>query len=257
MSTVTIHGQAEAMRLPAYHPAQSGAATPMDMISRALASGASVEMVREIMALQRELAADQARRAFDEAISAAKAELPTITKNKHVGFDSRKAGAARTDYKHETLDEIARAVTPVLARHGLSYRYRVTSDTNQPISVTCIVSHRGGHSEETTLVAGRDDSGNKNSIQAIGSTLTYLQRYTLKAALGLAAADDDDGRKADEATIQTISEDQAIAIREMVEATGSSMAKFLEFGKLERLSDMAADQFEPAMKLLRQKAAKR
>ena len=49
--------------------------------------------------------------------------------------------------------------------------------------MTCVVSHRLGHSEENTLTAGRDESGNKNNIQAVGSTITYLQRYTLKAAL--------------------------------------------------------------------------
>jgi hypothetical protein len=79
-------------------------------------------------------------------------------------------------------------VTPILGKYGLSYRYRVSSNVNEPIVVTCVVSHKDGHFEETTLLAGRDDSGNKNSIQQVGSTLTYLQRMTLKAALGLAAA---------------------------------------------------------------------
>ena len=33
----------------------------------------------------------------------------------------------------------------------------------------------------------------RTAIQALGSTQTYLQRYTLKAALGLSASKDDDG----------------------------------------------------------------
>ena len=41
-----------------------------------------------------------------------------------------------------------------------------------------------------------DNSGSKNSIQAIGSTTTYLQRYTLFSILGLAAGEDDDGSAA-------------------------------------------------------------
>jgi hypothetical protein len=53
-----------------------------------------------------------------------------------------------------------------------------------------------GHSERTTLSATADTSGSKNSIQAIGSTVTYLQRYTLLAAVGLAAGGDDDGQAA-------------------------------------------------------------
>ena len=68
--------------------------------------------------------------------------------------------------------------------------------------MTCVLSHRDGYSEETTLTAGADDSGKKNSIQAIGSTTTYLQRYTLKLALGLATQDrDDDGASSEDLPI--------------------------------------------------------
>ena len=41
------------------------------------------------------------------------------------------------------------------------------------------------------MTADKDTSGNKNSIQSIGSTRTYLQRYTLIGALGLSTAEDD------------------------------------------------------------------
>ncbi|BCH59243.1 hypothetical protein RvVAR0630_18670 [Agrobacterium vitis] len=74
-------------------------------------------------------------------------------------------------------------IGPVLSANGLSVRYRPEAEPNQPISVTCIISHRMGHSEENTLMAGLDDNSNKNSIRAIESTITYLQRYTLKAGL--------------------------------------------------------------------------
>jgi hypothetical protein len=60
----------------------------------------------------------------------------------------------------------------------------------------CIVEHRDGHSEDTSLTAQPDNSGKKNSIQAIGSTITYLQRYLLKLALGIAASKDDDANSA-------------------------------------------------------------
>jgi hypothetical protein len=68
-----------------------------------------------------------------------------------------------------------------------------------------------GHSEETTLRAIPDTSGSKNSIQAIGSTVTYLQRYTLLAAVGMAAAGmDNDGRAADEEQKPKISEARVV-----------------------------------------------
>lgn len=249
-AAIQVVGPAE--QLPSSHPVL-GPISPIDLLNRAIANGAGIETLRELLTLRREWEADEARKAFDAAISAAKARIPTITKNKRVAFESRRAGSAATDYRHETLDEIARVVTPILAEHGLSYRFRATSEPNQPISVTCIISHRGGHFEETTLLAGRDDSGNKNAIQQIGSTITYLQRYTLKAALGLSASEDDDG--AASTAIETVSADDVERLQHLIVSTASSIPDFLKWARIERLEDMRADQFPAALRLLEQKAA--
>lgn len=228
--------------------------TPMNMIDRAVASGASIEMIEKLMGLQERWQANQARRAFDNAIAEAKAAIPVITKNRTVDFETK--NNSRTTYKHEDLAEISRTVTPVLATHGLSYRFRVTSNVNEPVTVTCIISHRDGHFEETTLSAGRDDSGSKNSIQAIGSTLTYLQRMTLKAALGLAAAADDDGRAAGASHADTINKDQAGELLAMIESTNADKAKFLAYFKVEKLADLPAKSYQMAVQLLNAKARK-
>ncbi len=236
--------------------------TPMTMLDRAVAQGASIEVLEKLMALQERWEANRARKAFDAAMSAAKAEIPVITKNKHVGFDSKKAGAARTDYWHEDLGEIARTVNPILAKHGLSYRYRATSEINQPVTVTCIVSHRDGHYEETTLTAPRDESGNKNSIQSVGSSVTFLQRYTLKAALGLAAAKDDDGRRADEEG-GSINADQLAELQAILDENHGDIAKFCQALRVDALADIPAARFEEAkgrlnqwVATLKQKAAR-
>lgn len=160
----------------------STALTPMAMLSQAVSSGASLDMVSKLMDLQERVEKAQGRREFDEAVAAAKSEIKPVVRNKKGHNDKRYADFAA----------YAREIDPILARVGLSYRFRTEQDGS--IKVTCILSHRAGHSEENTLAGPADSSGSKNAIQAIGSTLTYLQRYTLTQALGLAAADDDDGR---------------------------------------------------------------
>ncbi len=170
------------------------AVTPMDLVSRAvLAGNVSIEVLERLMVMQEAFEQRRLRAEFDEALSKAKGEIGVIEKKQHVGFESKKVGGKDTDYWHEDMAGIAEAIDPILAEHGITYRFRTSSKPNEPIVVTCIVS-RGGYFEENTLSAGRDDSGNKNPVQQIGSTVTYLQRYTLKAALGLAAGRDDDGR---------------------------------------------------------------
>lgn len=229
--------------------------TPMEMVSQAVASGAGIDIIDKLMTLQERWEKNQARKAFDEAIAQAKAKIPVIIKNKQVGFDSRKAGASRTEYKHETLDEIARVITPILAEYGLSYRFRTTSNINEPISVTCIISHRDGHCEENTLHAGRDDSGNKNSIQAIGSTVTYLQRYTLKAALGIAAANDDDGQKSGDSS-GVIDQDQLQKLIDLADEVGADKEKFCKYFGVPALADIPASKYQSAVAALETKRKK-
>lgn len=223
--------------------------TPMEMLDRAIQSGAGIDMIEKLMTLQERWETNQNRKAFDNAMAAAKAEIPVITKNREVDFTSAKG---RTNYRYEDLGEIARVVSPILAKHGLSYRYRTTSNPNEPVTVTCIVSHRDGHFEENTLCAGRDDSGNKNGIQAIGSTSTYLQRMTLKAALGLAVSNDDDGKTSE--TVETVTQKQADDLSDLIEANGKNRAQFLKWAKVERFEDIPATAYDACVVAIEYKA---
>lgn len=216
-----------------------GALTPMDLIDRALASGAGMEVIGKMMDYQERYERNQARKAFDAAIAAAKAEIPVIVKNRS-GHNTRYADFAA----------IARAVDPILGQHGLSYRFRTSQ--NGAINVTCILSHNAGHSEENTLSAAADTSGAKNAIQSIGSTLTYLQRYSLVQALGLAASDDDDGRASSDGT--TITDEQREIIQAAIVHVAADLPRFLRYFKIESLEDMPAARFQDALNMLKRKA---
>lgn len=246
-----MSAQAVVERMEQPEVVTGNALTPMDMVGRAVASGASIEVVEKLMALHERWEANQGRKAFDEAMAAAKAEIPVIFKSREVDFTSTKG---RTHYRYEDLAEIAKTINPILGKHGLSYRFRTTSPANEPVTVTCIVSHRQGYSEENTLSAGRDESGNKNSIQAIGSTLTYLQRMTLKAALGLAASSDDDGKAAE--AVETITDDQVNTLRDLIEEVGADLPKFCAYLRVEALADLRQSDFKRAVVALEAKRAK-
>lgn len=229
------------------------AVTPMDMLNEAVGQGASIDVLKELMDLQERWDRRQARKAFDAALAAARAELPTIIKNRTVDYQPQ--GKPRVTYRHEDLAGIAQSVDPVLAAHGLSYRWRTSSAPNEPITVTCIIAHRDGHSEETTLSAGRDNSGGKNDIQSIGSAVTYLQRYTLKAALGIAASHDDDGVAAGGSEHppipEIITEAQLIELRALADQVDADEEKFAKFLGVPRLPALPARRFQEAMNELR------
>jgi hypothetical protein len=222
--------------------AQHRSVTPMAMLDRALASGASLETLDKLFALQERWEASQARKAFDEAMAAAKAEIPVIAKNRTVDFTSTKG---RTHYRYEDLAEIARTINPILGKYGLSYRFRTTAQPNEPVIVTCIISHRLGYFEENTLTGPRDESGQKNSLQQVGSTLSYLQRMTLKAALGLAAAEDDDGRAGGNSEdAGAITEEQVAKVRSLIKETSTDEPAFLKWLDVEKVEDIPASQMK-------------
>lgn len=221
--------------------------SPDMMIDRALASGASVEIIERLFALKEKVDAHNAKKAFDAAVSAAKAMIGPIVKNRDVDFVNK--SNVRTNYKHEDFAEIARTVDPILGQHGLSYRFHTRQGDGGRITVTCILAHRDGHAEETGLSASPDESGNKNSIQAIGSTITYLQRYTLKAALGLAASNDDDARSA--GGDETINDDEVSELLEGLAETHTSLLKFLKFFKIERIEDLRRSSLGKARAIIK------
>lgn len=213
--------------------------TPMAMLAQAIERGMPVETIDKLMVLGERYDAMQARKAFDMAIAAAKAEIPVVIKN----------ATGHNNKRYADFAAIARAVDPVISKHGLSYRFR-TVQTDK-ISVTCVLSHEAGHYEENTLTAMADTSGNKNAIQSIGSTLTYLQRYSLVQALGIAASEDDDGRSA--AVGGAISADEAASIREVLEliADPSVEPRMLRWLKVERVEDIPSARYDDAMENLK------
>lgn len=173
---------------------QTGAlaeASPAGIMLAALSKGVSPADLREMLALQREWRADEARNAFNKALAAFKAEPIYVAKTKGVGYETKEGGFV--GYKHAELADVVAAVGPALAKHGLSHRWDVKQSKDW-ITVTCILKHADGHSESVEMGGPPDNSGKKNQIQQIASTVSYLQRYTLKAITGVAeGGDDNDG----------------------------------------------------------------
>lgn len=161
--------------------------TPTDLIAQAIDKGLDVEALEKLMALQERWQANQARKAFFQAFTQFQSVCPDIRKTKPVNF-------GQTNYHYAPLADITRQLSKVLKESELSYRWEI-QDNEKEIKVTCLVSHIDGHTERTTMQASPDVSGSKNSIQARGSAIEYLKRYTLIGALGISTADSDmDGR---------------------------------------------------------------
>lgn len=168
---------------------------PMANAIAALQAGMTIDHLKGIMELQEKWEANEARKCYVADMAAFKLNPPEIVKNKLVGYVNK--DGSTTGYFHATLGGVAGVVVDALAAHGFSHSWE-TRQADGLITVTCRITHRMGHSESTSMQAQPDQSGKKNAIQAVASSITYMQRYTLLAATGLATMDmpDDDGQSA-------------------------------------------------------------
>lgn len=231
-------------------PAETSAIaiTPMQMLQMAVERGAELPQLEKLMDLQERWEAREAKKAFVTALNAFKADPPNVLKNKKAGFDGR--GGSRTEYEYATLAQVVGMIAPALSKHGLSHTWK-TDVSEGGIIVTCTLTHEMGHSETVTLRAPSDTSGAKNSIQAIGSTITYLERYTLLAITGLAAAGQDD----DAGGIVTLINDaQKAELISLMREVNADTGKFLAYLGVRALDNLAESKFKSAKEAL---AAKR
>lgn len=163
--------------------------TAISVLELAVKQGANVDTLTKLLELQERWEANEARKAFTAALAAFKSNPPKLEKVKQVNFASKSGG--NVNYKYAPLDYICAEIGGALSKHGLSFTWNVGQETSGGIKVTCILRHEQGHSESVMVAAALHDDQRMNAIQRLGATITYLERYTLLAATGLATADQD------------------------------------------------------------------
>jgi ERF superfamily. len=214
--------------------------SPAELISEAVKGNANLEQLEKLLSLQERWEAGEARKAYHQAMSDFKANPPKIEKDKKVGYKTTAGG--NVGYSHASLANVTEKINKELSKYGLSASWK--TQQNGTISVTCKITHVRGHSEETTLSAQADTSGSKNSIQAIGSTITYLERYTLLALTGLATFDMDDDAQA--AGIEYITEKQQHEIRDLLIGLNKKEDGFCNYMKIESIEKMPKEKYQQA-----------
>jgi len=219
------------------------------MLVAAMSKGMDLDKLERFMGLQERWEANEAKKAYTQAMADFKKKPPKIDKDRHVKFETQKG---TTEYSHASLANVTEKINAALGEHGLSAAW-VTVQKEGGITVTCTITHKLGHSESTSLTAAPDLSGSKNAIQAIGSTISYLERYTILALTGLATADMDTDGKVEE--VVYIDEKQLSRIKDYIDNYGVDVPKFLAYLKVEALEKITAKQFNTAIAALEAKRA--
>lgn len=219
--------------------------TPASLLEKAIEKGVTIENLEKLMAMQERWEANQARKLFFEALATFQQKCPVLKKTKVVSFKD-------TKYKYVPLASIVNQIKDILSEQGLTYRWE-TKDESTSLSVTCIITHKDGHFESTSMSAAADDSGSKNKIQARGSAITYLQRYTLIGALGISSADDDNDGRTSEKSFDELRKEYMGILNPLIQQDPKKWSPYLPDNWKQ---EQTIETYKQAIPALKEKAAK-
>ncbi len=166
-------------------PAALAPTSPASIMLAMMERGASLDQIRQMMDIEAQWKVGEAVNAYNASFAAFKAEAVRIIKSRTVTDGPLKGKS------YAELSVVVDAITPALSRHGLGASWKLTKDDRDWIEVTCTLKHVAGHFESVSMGGPPDAGGAKNAIQARASTVSYLERYTLKAITGLAESGQD------------------------------------------------------------------
>ncbi|SNY97909.1 ERF family protein [Halomonas sp. hl-4] len=187
------------------HPTADSTAIIQVIERAALNPDVDIDKMERLLQMQERVMDRQAMMAYSAAMAAMQTELPSIEER----------GQTNNGF-YATLEDIVDTVRPIMQKHGFAVSFRIQTQ-ERGIQITGVLMHKDGHREETSMLLPADISGNKNAVQAFGSSTSYGKRYVLCALLNITTrGQDDNGNASTKAGIKTVTAFQAGQIQRLI-----------------------------------------
>lgn len=227
---------------------------PGGLVRLALEKNVDVEVLERVVALQERVSDRNARAEFFDALARFQEMAPEIHKAKTAQIVTKTGG--KYSYTYAPLEEITRAIRPVLRDCGLSYAWTTEGADGGTLSVICILRHISGHEERSAFPVPTQTDAAMSGAQKHGAALTYGKRQSLTSVLGLTTADEDtDGADPPQAG-KTISDTQLADLEALILEVKANRSRFLVYLGIERLEDLTAANLPSAIRALEEKRGK-
>jgi len=203
----------------------------------ALDPNVDVEKMTKILDMQERILNKQASIEFNKSMALAMVQIPSVARE-----------TQGQSNKFAAFENINKIVKTIIAKHGLFITFRTEFQSDDFLLVTAKITHQSGYSQETSMRFPFDNSGNKNDIQAVGSSISYGKRYTMSALLGIATHDEDDDGFS---TSKTIGEKEIERINNGLDKSGIGLDVLCKYMEVERLSDIKLEKYNNALVYLK------
>ena len=165
--------------------------------------------------------------------------------------------------KYADLASVMDAAKPHLAKHGLCVIQRLITQEGE-LYLQTILGHASGQSIESTVKVEVKEAGGSNQktnyMHALGSSLSYLRRYSYAALVGVAVGTtDDDGndsmpvgykpeaKKPAAAVVPLINDGELKLLQDMIGDDIDLLKDVLAKAKINDLSQLPASRFQGLM----------
>lgn len=243
-TTLTVRGTGQAV-VPA---PQSEVLAVVQMIERASKDpSVDIEKMQKLFELREKVRAQTARDDFVAAKIRVQSELPVIRTQGRIDL-----GKGRP-LRYARWEDINETIKPILRDHGFDLSFR-TGHSEGKTTVTAVLAHVAGHTEETTIYLPPDSSGAKSAVQGVGSAVSYGKRYTTAALLNLTwGGEDDDGN---DGKHQAISSEHHASLVEAATAAGVDPTKLAMVFAVDDLRELPESKYDAAMAKISAKKVK-
>ena len=222
----------------------------LTVIARAAADpNVDIDKLERLLQMQERVLAREAKAAFTASLAKMQPLLPVV--EEHGGIKDR---SGNIQSRYALWEDINDAIKPILAEHGFALAFKTRID-GEKVVVTGVLSHTGGHSEQTELGLPCDTSGSKNAVQAVGSSTSYGKRYTALALLNLTSRGEDDNGAAGGGT-GSITREQFDELEKLADEVGADKVRLAKYLNVESLRDLPIRRLADAKKAIEAKRGK-
>ncbi len=218
--------------------------------------------MQSLLAMQKEIMAEEARLAYTRAKLSLTRKLPVINKDGKIEFKDKGNGKALLRFaSFENINEIIR---PLLDEFGFDLWFSSEPGVAGMVNVIGHLDHEMGHFRLTTFPMPHDTSGGKSGAQGWASAFSFGKRITTIGLLNIQTrAIEDRDRDGNEGNfkrakggglaevsdqIETIDEGQIVKMIELIEWCDIGTKRFCEHYTIAKVADLPKDLFGAAEK---------
>lgn len=205
-----------------------------------------VAKMERLLAMHKEIVADQRKQAFTDALVQLKPRLPMIDKNGVIMNKDRVTVRA----KYAKYEDIDVQIKPILDEFGFAFTFdsEAKGDGKQYLIIADLM-HRLGHIERKTLLLPVDNSEYRSAVQNVASTISFGKRQLVKMHLNLIEKGDEDPHG-----LAPIGDgDQARDIHIMIEDAKADKVAFLQLMGVESVEAIPVRAVPTAIRFLKMK----